>query len=239
MNKFTLLLLAAFCALCASATDYVGTTVVETNLTALPSEGTVLSIVQNANGQYNASLAINFNFRGYELSVDDVTFENMGGTTGSDGYTTITGTKQISLLNVSGLGDMIPEFLLPYVGSALDRQIVMNFNARFNGVNAMATVDFNLNFGINIPMLGINYDIINTPVLVTFEGQSQGEEPPVTLKGDVDGNGSVDIDDMNILINILLDFDSADNYGGRAYITDDNQVDINDVNMLVNILLEQ
>ena len=239
MNRFTLLLLAAFCVLCASATDYVGTTVVETSLTAMPSEGTVLSIVKNANGQYDASLVISFNFRGYELSVDDVTFENMSGTTGSDGYTTITCTKQISMLDVSGLGNMIPQWLLPYLGSALDRPIVMNFNARFNGVYAAATVDFNLNLGINIPMLGIDYDIINTPVLVSFEGQSQGEEPPVTLKGDVDGNGTVDIDDMNILINILLSFDSADNYDGRADITADDQVDINDVNMLVNILLEQ
>lgn len=239
MKKITLFLLAGFVALCASATDYVGTTTVETSLTSLPSEGTVFSVNQNSNGTYTASLGFNFNFRGYELSVDDVVFENMNGTTGSDGYTTLMGVKQISMLEVSGLGDMIPEWLLPYVGSAFDRQIVMNFNARCNGIDAVAAIDFVLNFGINIPMLGINYDIINTPVLVTFVGKADGEEPPVALKGDVNGDGSVDINDMNILINILLDLDSADNYDGRAFVTDDDRVDIDDVNMLVNIMLNQ
>ena len=58
-------------------------------------------------------------------------------------------------------------------------------------------------------------------------------------KGDVNNDGFVDINDVNILINIILDRDSADNYNGRALITDDNIVDIADVNELVNLILTQ
>ena len=240
MNKFTLLLLAVFCALGASATDYVGTTVVQTEVMDFPSEGTVLQINQNANGTYNAVISVNFEFQGYPIEIDDMTFENMAGTVGGDGYTTVNCTKQLSMLEMSGLSDMIPDWLMQYVGSALDRTIPVVFNARFNGVYASATINFDLNLSISVPFIGIDYSIINTPVLVTFEGQSQGgEEPPVGKKGDVDGNGTVDIDDVNIPINILLDYDSADRYDGRALVTDDNVVDIDDVNALINILLQQ
>ncbi|MBQ9216779.1 MAG: M6 family metalloprotease domain-containing protein [Muribaculaceae bacterium] len=57
------------------------------------------------------------------------------------------------------------------------------------------------------------------------------------LKGDVDGNGKVDIADVNILINIMLGKDTADKYAGRAYVTDDQAIDIADVNAVINLML--
>ena len=65
------------------------------------------------------------------------------------------------------------------------------------------------------------------------------KDAPASLKGDVDGNGTVDIDDMNILINIILDFDTADRYDGRADVDQSGNVDIDDVNTVVNIMLAQ
>ncbi len=59
------------------------------------------------------------------------------------------------------------------------------------------------------------------------------------VKGDINGDGLVDIDDVNILINIILENDSADRYDGRAYITDDDDIDIEDVNVLINLILTQ
>ncbi|MBR6284445.1 MAG: PKD domain-containing protein [Muribaculaceae bacterium] len=58
-------------------------------------------------------------------------------------------------------------------------------------------------------------------------------------RGDVNGDGNVDIDDVNILINIILEQDNANNYGGRADITGDSLTDIEDVNTLINIILTQ
>ncbi len=64
-----------------------------------------------------------------------------------------------------------------------------------------------------------------------------GELPP-TLKGDVNLDGSVDVADINILVNIILGKDSADNYDGRAYVSEgDTEVDVSDVNEVVNIIL--
>ena len=57
------------------------------------------------------------------------------------------------------------------------------------------------------------------------------------LKGDVNADGKVDVTDVNILINIILEYDQAENYGIRAYVTDDNKVDVSDVNEVINIIL--
>ena len=59
----------------------------------------------------------------------------------------------------------------------------------------------------------------------------------VHIKGDVNGDDRVDIADVNILLNIILGFDSVSKYGNRAYITPGTTVDIADVNLLINILL--
>ncbi len=62
-----------------------------------------------------------------------------------------------------------------------------------------------------------------------------GEE---ALLGDVNGDGKVDITDVNVIINIMLGKDDAANYGGRANVTgDDDTIDVSDVNAVINILL--
>ena len=62
-------------------------------------------------------------------------------------------------------------------------------------------------------------------------------EDDVVDHRDVNADGVWDIADVNILIDIMLGKDSADNYNGRAYVTDDEQVDIADVNMAIDIML--
>ena len=63
------------------------------------------------------------------------------------------------------------------------------------------------------------------------------ETPP--MRGDVNGDGLVDVGDMNVLINIILHKDDADHYGNRAMVNDDNVVGIADVNALINIILHK
>lgn len=57
------------------------------------------------------------------------------------------------------------------------------------------------------------------------------------LKGDVNNDGVVDIQDVNLLIAIVLGNDSAANYDRRAYVNDDDIVDIGDVNAVIAIVL--
>ena len=63
--------------------------------------------------------------------------------------------------------------------------------------------------------------------------------PAEFSQGDVNGDGKVDIDDINILINILLGKDTASKYDGRADINSDTKTDIQDVNQLVNLVLSK
>lgn len=57
-------------------------------------------------------------------------------------------------------------------------------------------------------------------------------------KGDVNGDDAIDVTDINILINIMLGKDSANNYDGRAYITEgDTEVDVTDINAVINAML--
>lgn len=56
--------------------------------------------------------------------------------------------------------------------------------------------------------------------------------PPPAIPGDVNGDGTVDIADVNVVINVMLglSYDPAD-------VTGDGQVDIADVNNVINIML--
>ena len=63
-----------------------------------------------------------------------------------------------------------------------------------------------------------------------------GGEPEYD-KGDVDGDGTVDGTDLNILINIILSQDQAGNYSGRANVDGMRDIDGNDLNELITILL--
>ena len=72
-----------------------------------------------------------------------------------------------------------------------------------------------------------------------WEVQLHGEQQPEYALGDVNGDGNVDIDDVNILLNIILEFDTADNYDGRANVLGNPSVAIDDVNAVINILLAQ
>ena len=63
------------------------------------------------------------------------------------------------------------------------------------------------------------------------------EPEPEFATGDINGDKAVDGNDLNVLINIILGKDSADNYNGRANVDATGTVDGNDLNALINILL--
>ena len=65
-----------------------------------------------------------------------------------------------------------------------------------------------------------------------YDTLTPAEEP-----GDVNGDGTVDIADVNCCINIILGSEPASKYEGRADVNDDGTVDIADVNSAINIIL--
>ncbi len=58
-----------------------------------------------------------------------------------------------------------------------------------------------------------------------------------SMAGDVNGDGAVDGNDLNVLINIILGKDSASNYADRANVDGVGDIDGNDLNQLINIIL--
>ena len=66
---------------------------------------------------------------------------------------------------------------------------------------------------------------------------TQSFVPKLYQIGDVNGDDTVDVSDINVLINIILGKADADSYGGRALVNDDTVVDVADVNAVVNIVL--
>ena len=67
--------------------------------------------------------------------------------------------------------------------------------------------------------------------------KNAGDPEPQGIPGDVNGDGSVDGTDLNILINIILGLDDSYNYNGRANVDGMRNIDGNDLNELITILL--
>lgn len=61
--------------------------------------------------------------------------------------------------------------------------------------------------------------------------------PKPSTPGDVNGDNTVDVNDVNIIINIILGKASTSEYAGNADVTGDDTVDVNDVNAVINIIL--
>ncbi len=202
--RITLLLAAVLCAMSTWATDYSGTMTVKTVSNQITRDGSQLHITQNDNGTYNASMGFSMSLLGQTVNVDDVEFEDMLGVTFSDGYTTISGTKSISLLAMSGLDNIIPSWLKPYLGNSLDKTVPIAFSARFNDQYATAAMSFRLELSITVPILGNTVEVVNSPVLIAFEDMDPNAGSGSGVDGDANGDGIVDINDVNHVVNIML-----------------------------------
>jgi len=61
---------------------------------------------------------------------------------------------------------------------------------------------------------------------------------PTFKSGDVTGDGKVDVEDVNAVINIILKLKTPDDYPGDADVTGDNKIDVEDVNAVINKILK-
>ncbi len=57
--------------------------------------------------------------------------------------------------------------------------------------------------------------------------------------GDLNGDGSVDVEDVNLIINLILESTTADQLAGNPDLDGSGTTDIVDVNMLINLILAQ
>lgn len=59
----------------------------------------------------------------------------------------------------------------------------------------------------------------------------------IGVEGDVTGDGTTDIDDVNAVINIILKVKTQDDYPGASDLNNDGAVDVDDMNLVINIIL--
>ena len=62
------------------------------------------------------------------------------------------------------------------------------------------------------------------------------EQTVVTVRGDLDNNGVVDVTDVNLAINALLTGDSS-LLQGNADLDENGVLDVSDINTIINLLL--
>ncbi|MBR1803385.1 MAG: dockerin type I repeat-containing protein, partial [Muribaculaceae bacterium] len=59
-----------------------------------------------------------------------------------------------------------------------------------------------------------------------------------TKKGDLNGDGKVDVEDVNIAINVILGLNTDKGVKAKADLNNDGKVDVEDVNAIINIILK-
>ena len=86
----------------------------------------------------------------------------------------------------------------------------------------------------------INSDIALTTLdwafcLAAFELPFTVKEDTAMITGDVNADGSVNVSDVTMLVNMILGIESLDR--DRANVNGDNDVNVSDVTALINIIL--
>ena len=129
--------------------------------------------------------------------------------------------------------------VLSTMSMSADTYNYLNFVTANNQTTQFATDGFRMTFNNGIGSVTVNGQTrtVNLASMAYMEFSNTSTGGSDYLPGDVNGDGTVDIADVNIVINIMLGMDSADKYDGRAYITSDDIVDIADVNAAINIML--
>ena len=60
-----------------------------------------------------------------------------------------------------------------------------------------------------------------------------------SVPGDLNGDGAVDVEDVNAIINLILENITADQLNGNPDVTGDGVTDIADINEIINMILAQ
>lgn len=63
-------------------------------------------------------------------------------------------------------------------------------------------------------------------------------DPTPAITGDVNGDGKVDVADINAIINIILENEQPDSFAGNPDVNNDGKVDVADINAIINIILQ-
>ena len=124
--------------------------------------------------------------------------------------------------------DELPDWLEINLSDNYDEE-----TGEFSGLVLADVVAAPLPAGVKYREAVIRFEIPGDYIEYKF---MQGEQSPF-IKGDVNGDGEVNIADVNCLIDVILGVRTADEFEGRALVNDDDEVNIADVNAVIDIIL--
>ena len=138
------------------------------------------------------------------------------------------------------------------VETAYDERIQVEHPIENDGDEGMITIDIPVdeicdatdlgNFPLHLIYYYLSYNAVTTGEQYSLKIPGMelvyaNMPQDVPLKGDVNGDGEVNIADVNCLIGVILGTRQASEFGGRAYVNDDDEVNIADVNAVIAIIL--
>ena len=240
------MLFAAFStlAMMAAPIDYIGVMNVNSASGSLTQPNTKVIVEQKGTAIYTVTVT-NYTIvlMGETHYVGPVTFYDMVGTVDDEGYVTVSGSTKMNLedlIDMDELDDLFGGGMFGDITSMItQQQYPVNMNARFNYRYINLTMDTRVTVTMNLYGM-FEQELLNENVRNTFNGESNEEPPVVYERGDVNGDGVVDVEDINALINVVLENVPIDYYGDRSNLTSgDEIIDIVDINELISILLNQ
>ena len=138
------------------------------------------------------------------------------------------------------------------VETAYDERIQVEHPIENDGDEGMITIDIPVdeicdatdlgNFPLHLIYYYLSYNAVTTGEQYSLKIPGMelvyaNMPQDVPLTGDVNGDGEVNIADVNCLIGVILGTRQASEFGGRAYVNDDDEVNIADVNAVIAIIL--
>ena len=183
MKKIALFFAAALCSLAMMATEYTGKLAVSINGLGSTQDGVNITLTENEGGTYKLNLD-NFKLNTGEtnIPVGNIVVDSVPAIKAC-GFTALAASKNIII--TEGTDDE-PFWLGPTLG-----EVPINMNALFNQNEIRVHIDINL-----VEMQQV--------VKVDFETPGVNDEPSTGVRGDLNGDGKVDVADVNDVINIIL-----------------------------------
>lgn len=193
------------------------------------------------------------------LDAVDITWQSGNAKVASvkDGFVTAIspGTIYITAINLNGLRDSC----IVFVPVPLTTGIVLSENdiKLFCGQHHQLSVTFKPNYAYSpvqwtstdTRVVNVNSDGeitalakgIAAVIATTTDGTNLSASCLIRVdeisQGDVNGDGKVDVEDVNVVINYILKINTNGDYPGNVDINGDGKIDVEDVNEIINLIL--
>lgn len=129
---------------------------------------------------------------------------------------------------------------LTMLSMSADTYNYLNFVNSSNQITQFSTTGLRMTFNGGKATVTANgqTQTVNLASMAYMEFTNTQSSGTTYQRGDVNGDGTVDVTDVNIILNIMLGKDDGSAYDGRQYVSEgDTDVDVTDVNIVINIML--